>query len=124
MRAEALEEITLLYDFYGGLLTEKQREMLDLHFHMDLSLGEIAENEGVSRQAVHDVVRRSTAALRAYERELGLVAKYRERRRRLEDLSREIAVLKRVWLEGAAPGGAVRSALMQAERIVYELLQE
>lgn len=124
LRADALEEISLLYDFYGGLLTQKQREAMELHFQMDLSLGEIAENEGVSRQAVHDVIRRSTAALRAFERELGLVAKYRDRRRQLEQLSREVAVLKRAWLDGDASGAAARTALMRAERLVYALLQE
>ena len=57
--------MTLLFDCYGGLLTDKQRELFDLHYNQDLSLGEIAENEGISRQGVHDAIGRAEAALTA-----------------------------------------------------------
>jgi len=67
-----------LLDFYGPLLTERQQALLRLHCEEDLSLAEIAEQEGVSRQAVHDAVRRGTASLRAYERQLGLLHRYRQ----------------------------------------------
>ena len=48
---------TMLFDSYGELLTEKQREYFDLHYNEDLSLAEIAQNEGVSRQSVWDIIR-------------------------------------------------------------------
>ncbi|MBX5476631.1 MAG: YlxM family DNA-binding protein [Clostridia bacterium] len=129
MRADDLAEVALLYDFYGGLLTPKQRQVLDLYYQMDLSLGEIAENSGVSRQAVHDVVRRATLTLRQYERELGLVRRYREQRRQLEALSDELAQLRRdlVDMMDAAGAAAVQPALdrvRRAERIAYGLLQD
>ncbi|MCL2812878.1 MAG: hypothetical protein FWD25_13450 [Clostridia bacterium] len=66
-----------LLDFYGPLLTGRQREMLRLYCEEDLSLAEIAGQEGVSRQAVHDAVRRGDAQLRAYEDQLGLLRRYR-----------------------------------------------
>ena len=62
----------LLFDFYGPLLTEKQREVYDFAVGEDMSLGEIAETTGVSRQAVHDMVRRTDRILEEYERKLGL----------------------------------------------------
>lgn len=66
----------LLFDFYGPLLTEKQREIYDYAFGEDMSLGEIAETCGVSRQAVHDMVRRTGRILEEYEAKLGLADKF------------------------------------------------
>ena len=54
---------TMLFDFYGELLTEKQREYYDLHYNQDLSLAEIAASSGISRQGVWDNIRRADAAL-------------------------------------------------------------
>ena len=64
---------TMLFDFYGELLTEKQREYYDLHYNQDLSLAEIAASSGISRQGVWDNIRRADAALRDAETRLGLV---------------------------------------------------
>ena len=58
---------TMLFDFYGELLTPKQREFFDLHYNADLSLAEIAESTGTSRQAVWDIIRRAEATLRETE---------------------------------------------------------
>lgn len=71
-----LEHMAMLFDFYGKLLTEKQREMLALYYEQDFSLGEIAEEFNVSRQAIHDVIRRSEKILEEYEDKLGLVNKF------------------------------------------------
>lgn len=62
-----------LYDYYQGLLTDKQRAYLDLYYREDYSLGEIAENFGVSRQAVYDNIHRSEGILKHYEAVLRLV---------------------------------------------------
>lgn len=72
-------EISLLYDFYGQLLTEKQREVMHLYHEDDLSLGEIAENIGVSRQAVYDTVKKSEKILREYEDKLKLLVRFNEK---------------------------------------------
>ncbi len=84
---------TMLFDFYGDLLTEKQREYYDLHFNSDLSLQEIAEQSGVSRQAVWDIIRRAEQSLVEIEDKTGLVARAVRRRRSLETLEELISRL-------------------------------
>ena len=56
-------EMTMLFDFYGDMLTEKQREYFDLYYNEDLSLGEIASNVGISRQGVRDIIVRAESTL-------------------------------------------------------------
>lgn len=68
-------EISFLMDIYGNLLTEKQRDYMDLYYNNDLSLQEIAENEGISRQGVHDIIRRGESTLVDYEEKLGFISK-------------------------------------------------
>jgi len=68
-------EMALLFDFYGELLTEKQREFFDLYHNNDYSLVEIAEIAGITRQGVLDVVSRAECVLRNMEDKLGLVAR-------------------------------------------------
>ena len=69
-------EQALLYDFYGELLTEHQKEVYEQFVLDDLSLSEIAESEGISRQGVHDLVRRCQKALEGYEAKLHLVERF------------------------------------------------
>ncbi len=69
-------DASLLLDFYGQLLTERMRLILELYFNEDMSLAEIAEQEDVSRQAVHDTVRRGMNQLRAYEDKLRLLERF------------------------------------------------
>ena len=66
-------EMALLFDTYGGMLTDKQRECFDMRYNQDLSLGEIAEMQGVSRQAVNDNLTRTEALLRRMEENIGSV---------------------------------------------------
>ena len=72
---EKLGRIALLNDIYGNLLTDKQKMMLDMFYNEDLSLGEIAEINQTSRQAVFDNIKRSEKALENYEAKLGLLAR-------------------------------------------------
>ena len=69
---------SLLYDFYGALLTDHQREIYEEVVLNDYSLSEIAEDEGISRQGVHDMIKRCDTALVEYESKLGLVTKFKE----------------------------------------------
>ena len=85
MKASAFS-MTMLFDFYGELLTEKQRQYFDLYYEQDLSLAEIAECEGVTRQAVHDVLSRTEAILLNFEEKIGCVARAAERRKSLESI--------------------------------------
>ena len=66
-------EVTLLFDTYGGMLTDKQREYLDMRYNQDMSLGEIAQAQGVSRQAVYDNLIRTENLLRRMEENIGSV---------------------------------------------------
>ena len=78
--------ISLLLDFYGPLLTDKQRMSLQLHHEDDMTLGEIAEELGVSRQAVHDNLQRARHILNDYESKLHLVAQYEAREQVINEL--------------------------------------
>ena len=73
-------EISLLFDFYGDMLTEKQRDVVELYYNDDLSLSEIAENEGITRQGVRDSIKRAEAQLLEMEERLGLAKRFREMR--------------------------------------------
>ena len=75
--------LSLLLDFYGQLLTEKQREYADLYYNENLSLSEIAENDGISRQAVRDSLLRAEAALMSTEEKTGLLARYTKLQRQI-----------------------------------------
>lgn len=70
---------SLLFDFYGELLTDKQREYFDLHWNEDYSLAEIAELGGLSRQGVWDILRRADGLLQQYEEKTGLVKRHLDR---------------------------------------------
>ena len=69
-------EMTMLFDFFGDLLTEKQREYFDLYYNDDLSLAEIAEQTDISRQGVRDVIFRAENILREYEKKTGIVSRF------------------------------------------------
>lgn len=76
VRMEKIYERSMLYDFYGELLTEHQKNIFEEVVFDDLSLAEVAEAHNTSRQAVHDMVRRTTKTLENYEAKLGLVRKF------------------------------------------------
>ncbi|MCL6611844.1 MAG: YlxM family DNA-binding protein [Peptococcaceae bacterium] len=107
---EKLTEINLLYDFYGQLLTERQRKFIELHYCHDLSLGEISEQFGVSRQSVFDTLKRSEQALYRFEEKLGLVGKSLAQR---EQLARAVALLE----DGSGPD------IVNAKKILFQLIK-
>lgn len=73
-----LVELTLMYDFYGELLTGKQRRVFELYYMENHSLNEIAENHGISRQAVSELLGRVKAKLMEYEKKVGYLAFYQK----------------------------------------------
>ena len=81
---------SMLFDFYGELLTEKQREYFDLHYNEDLSLAEIAEQGGISRQGVWDMIRRAEAAMIQIEEKSGLIKRFIERNAQIDEIIREL----------------------------------
>ena len=81
---------SMLFDFYGELLTDKQREYFDLRYNEDLSLGEIAEQCGISRQGVWDIIRRAEAAMTEIEEKTGLIKRFLERNAQIDEIIREL----------------------------------
>lgn len=79
-------ELSYLLDFYGDVLTEKQREMMEQYYNDDLSLSEVAENFGITRQGVRDAVKHGEATLRELEQKVGFAARYRTVQERLTQL--------------------------------------
>ena len=76
--AEKKVELSMLCDIYGGLLSEKQRDAVELYCNEDYSLAEIAEHTGISRQGVRDQIKHAESQLRMYEEGLGLLEKTSE----------------------------------------------
>ncbi len=88
-------QMGVLLDIYGALLTERQREMMDLYYNDDLSLSEIAEQYEISRQGVHDALKRSEETLRHYDNALGLAAAQQQQKNQLlEFKSQALAALE------------------------------
>lgn len=114
---DKIYEQTMLFDFYGELLTEHQRSIYTDAVYNDLSLGEIAEERGISRQGVHDLIRRCNKILGEYESKLHLV----ERFARAKETVGEIQEL------ASGEGKSVRELQSRLERIGIlsrELLEE
>lgn len=83
---EKIFEQGLLYDFYGELLTEHQRRIYEDAVYNDLSLGEIAADAGISRQGVHDLIKRCDKILLDYESKLHLVERFEEARKTVNEM--------------------------------------
>lgn len=79
--------MALLFDFYGEMLTERQKEFYDLYYNEDLSLTEIAENYHMSRQGVRDAIVRAEATLNELEEKTGIIRRFQERTAQLAELS-------------------------------------
>jgi len=112
MELEKVAWMVLLFDFYGAMLTKRQREFVSLYYERDLSLGEIAEKYGISRQAVYDTLKRAEKALLRYEQKLGLAARHKEER---AQLARALELIS-----GCAPGEK-SGRIKEVERILTKL---
>jgi hypothetical protein len=80
MKIDEVTKSSLLFDFYGQLLSKRQREVMELYHEENLSLSEIASEFSISRQGVHDALKNAEKALAEYEDKLGLVAKFQASR--------------------------------------------
>ena len=104
---------SMLLDFYGDLLTDKQRECFSLYYNEDLSLSEIAEQRGISRQGVWDNIRHAEAALREIEEKTGLIARF-------EHTKAELFALKE-RLSGLAQTQEISSAVQKIDELIASL---
>ena len=87
---DKITEVSLLYDFYGQLLSKRQQEVMSLYYEENLSLSEIAEEFSISRQGVHDALKNAEKSLHQYEAKLGLVSRFENSRRAVEMIDRQI----------------------------------
>ena len=85
-------DVILLFDFYGEMLTKKQQDFISYYYNDDLSLAEIAENEGITRQGVRDAIKRAEAQLYDFERHLGLYERFTQINSGLDEI-RELTSL-------------------------------
>lgn len=110
--------IGLLADLYGALLTERQRQLLRMYYDDDLSMGEIAAQAGITRQGVHDLLRRTLATLRQYDRCLGLSERLALR---VERVALVRALLRSAYVAG---NERVRDLMTEADRLVAALAED
>ncbi len=75
-KLDEIVQLSILYDFYGDLLSEHKKQIFEDYVLNDLSLSEIAQEQGISRQGVHDIVKRCSAELKEYEAKLSLIRKF------------------------------------------------
>ena len=108
---EDTTRINLLYDFYGNLLTDKQRECLELYYQDDLSLGEIADLSGISRQGVHDLIKRAAKTLTKAEGRLSLLQRFMAQ-------EKELRRLRDILGGGVIPPDEHREALAIIDRLL------
>lgn len=93
---------SMLLDFYGELLTDKQREYYDLHYNEDLSLAEIAEQNGITRQGAWDNIRRAESVMKDIEEKTGLIRRFSETQAALGGLKSRLARLREISTGEAA----------------------
>ncbi len=79
-------ELSMLYDFYGALLKDNQQQMFEAYVLDDFSISEIAQDMDITRQGVHDAIKRATKQLRGYEEKLGLVARFDQQKEAVRQL--------------------------------------
>ena len=88
--------MTMLLDFYGELLTERQKEFFDLYYNEDLSLAEIAENYGISRQGVRDAIVRAEATMTEIEDRTGIVRRFMRQREAVDAIDTAVQEIARI----------------------------
>lgn len=109
-----------LYEMYGSLLTKKQQRCLELYFYEDYSLAEIADEMQVSRQAVHDLLKRVEQTLEQYEKMLGFLKRTETSRRLLDEAQR---LLEETAAAGVSSCGS-SNKLGRVRQILHELNNE
>lgn len=116
-------EMSMLFDFYGELLTEKQAEMVDLYYNEDLSLSEIAEPRGISRQGVRDSVVRGERQLLALEEKLGLLARFLSIEKQVGKIKESITEIRAYEAE-SINNSKLRSMLLTLETELGRVIDE
>lgn len=115
---DKIVQIALLFDFYGQLLTDKQIEIVDMYYNNDLSLGEISEQQGISRQGVYDTLKRAEKTLYEYEEKLGLVERFLKQK---EGMKKIIEMLDDLTAMEASDGQQIRDKISQIKEYINSM---
>ncbi len=107
--------ISLLLDFYGDILSERRREIMELYYNEDLSLAEIAEIKGISRQGVRDSVKKSETELTELEAKLGLAESFKDLKGEISNISEALRSAAKVSDEAAA--SVINEAITKLEEL-------
>lgn len=122
MKIDDVIQTSLLYDFYGSLLTDRQREVMELYYGENLSLSEIAAEFSISRQGVHDALKNAGRALYEYEQKLGLVDKFQQSREAIGDIDERIeGLMEDVQKQEALVPAEVTAELQKIKDIIDKL---
>ncbi len=117
-------ELSRLYDFYGDLLTDKNKDVFEEYILNDLSLTEIAEQKGITRQGIYDIVRRSSKKIREYEDSLHLVKKFKSIKEKINQIQDYIDELKLIDTENSKSNKKFQNTLDKINDLTNEILQE
>ena len=115
MLAEEAARIILLFDFYGGLLPSKQQEIITMYYGENLTLSEIGETHNMSRQGVHDALKKATKALREYDGKLRLLGKFQSAEVSLNTIMAEINKLT-AYIEDAGQSKNSNQCIYRKDR--------
>ena len=110
MKSQAYR-MAMLFDFYGDVLTPRQKEFYDLYYNEDLSLAEIAENNGITRQGVRDVIVRAEAILTDLEDKTGLIKRFHAMRKQLQEVEAEDILVRNTRYEDPNIDASARKIL-------------
>lgn len=111
--------ISLLLDFYGQLVTKRQFDIMDLYYNSDYSLGEIAEELNISRQGVHDNIKRGKATLFDMEQKLGLVTRFGKQKEKAAEILKLIESIDTTGLTGQD-----HESLSKAKQEIRSLMED
>lgn len=111
-------QLTLLYDFYGELLTEKQKQVYEMHYQNDLSLTEIGEELSISRQAVRDQLKRTEKILLDYEEKLQLVSRFQAQKKAVREMKQIME-----GMEKQKPDAQMRRAIAKMKQIAEAICE-
>ena len=115
MKFDDITQASLLYDFYGQLLSKRQNQVMKLYHEENLSLSEIASEFDISRQGVHDALKNAERSLAEYESKLGLIAKFRQSREAVDEIDEIIdGIIYSLWQENS---GAAKQAVKDLNKV-------
>ena len=121
MRIDEIARQSLLFDFYGQLLPRRQRQVMELYTEENLSLQEIAEQFEISRQGVHDALRKAQKALTGYEESLGLVDRFLASEEAVDTIDARISEMEQAVTQGSLSQEEILQRLAGIREIIDRL---